>query len=62
MYSAAAGWKIGYSRTARDPSTRTSGCPCTRVIPAGSSRSSLVEKLPSVQITLGSISSIWRSR
>ena len=62
VYSAAAGWKIGYSRTARLPSVSTSGRPCTRVIPVGSSRSSLVEKLPSVQITLGWISSTWRYR
>ena len=33
-----------------------------RVIPAGSSRSSFVAKLPSVQITFGWISSTWRSR
>ena len=32
------------------------------MIPVGSSRSSLVEKFPSVQITDGSISSTWRSR
>ena len=62
VYSAAAGWKIGYSRTARAPRTSTSARPCRRVIPVGSARSSLVEKFPSVQITLGSISSTWRSR
>ena len=35
------------------PIARTSARPCTRVIPAGSSRSSFVAKLPSVQITRG---------
>ena len=36
--------------------------PSSREMPVVSARSSLVEKFPSVQITLGSISSTWRSR
>ena len=36
-----------------DRASITSGWPCRRVMPVGSPRSSLVEKLPSVQITAG---------
>ena len=39
------------------PTTRISGRPCRRVIPVGSARRSFVEKLPSVQMILGRISS-----
>ena len=46
----------------RGPIMRISSRPCRRVIPVGSPRSSLVEKLPSVHTTRGSISSSWRNR
>ena len=62
MYSAAAGWYSGYSRTARGPMIRTSSWPCSREIPVLSARNSFVEKFPSVQITVGSISSTWLRR
>ena len=43
---------------------RTTSCsrPCTRVIPSGLPERSLVAKFPSVQITFGRISAIWRKR
>ena len=47
---------------ARRRCARSSGRPCSRVIPVGSSRSSFVAKLPSVQITRGWMSSTWRNR
>ena len=62
VYSAAAGWYSGYRRTARGPMMRTSSWPCSREIPVLSARSSLVEKFPSVQITIGSIRSTWRDK
>ena len=60
--SAAAGWSSGITKTVRPPSVCTCGVPRTRVIPVWLPVSSLVAKLPSVAITRGSISSIWRSR
>ena len=46
----------------RAPSSCTCGRPCTLVIPRCERVSSFVAKLPSVQITFGSISSILRCR
>jgi len=47
--------------TARGPMVRTSSRPCSREMPVLSARSSFVEKLPSVQMTVGSIrSTCWR--
>ena len=55
----------GRAGTAAPRASRSSAPParpCSRVIPVGSPRRSFVAKLPSVQMTRGSISSIWRNR
>ena len=62
VYSAAAGWKIGYSRSVRGPIVRISARPCRRVMPVGSPRSSFVEKFPRLQTTFGRIRSSCRNR
>ena len=52
VYSAAAGWKIGYSSTVARAERHLLLHPCTLVMPAGFPESSFVAKLPSVATTL----------
>ena len=56
------GGRSGIAAPRLEPSDEHLGLAVHARDPVGSPRSSLVEKFPSVQITLGSISSTWRSR
>ncbi len=62
VYSAAAGWKIGYRYKSTPEMFNCRGRPWTLVMPVWSPESSFVEKFPNVQITFGLMSSIWRQR